>query len=537
MQAKMTQIINIIGQFIKKDWYLIVLIIMAVCLRAAYPLTGNFVLVFDQGKDLLNSLEMLVTKEPKLIGPWTSIPGFYFGPAWYYFTAVCLALGRLSPAAPVWGMILLSICQIVLVYRYFGKVAATTVTAGTLWQTITISAWNPFPLTLVSWGIMVVLLQTSRDKRLTAKRAFLLGLLAAFGWHFSSAYAVFYPIIILLCILYQRLIINIRVILFAALGFLIPFLPQAAFELRHQFPETKALIAYVSGQVEHPADKTGWDKIDNLLKVTWGEWEINAFPNVVYPADLVNKPLARIFVVFWLIVAGITLYKVYRKKLELPELFVESLIFIFVPLLAFFKLHFNVWYLLGMAPALAWLVAGILEKQHGWIKVCWMAAVLIGGVTIWAREFAWAPQADKDSTAALWQQAWERVQEIAGERTYRLYTYRPDIYDYNMQYLVLAESLRDRSKLLPVEFSYQPREAAHVPMKAEIIERAGLRVQEGSGEAVLFVLDHPDPDGGYWADWRAHNPDFERAVYLETVGTNIQIWEASGGGVASTGGD
>ena len=76
MQAKMTQIINIIGQFIKKDWYLIVLIIVAVCLRVAYPLTGNFVLVFDQGKDLLNSLEMLVSKQPKLMGPWTSIPGW-----------------------------------------------------------------------------------------------------------------------------------------------------------------------------------------------------------------------------------------------------------------------------------------------------------------------------------------------------------------------------------------------------------------------------------------------------------------------------
>jgi len=530
MKNKMTEIINNIGQFIKKDWYLILLIIMAIGLRAAYPLTGQFALVFDQGKDLLNALEMIVTKQPKLIGPWTSISGFYFGPAWYYFLVVCLLIGRLSPAAPVWGMILLSIFQIILVYRYFGKVAATTVTAGTLWQTISISAWNPFPLTLVSWGIMVIILLTSRDRKLTTGRAFGLGFLAALGWHFSSAYALFYPIIILLCCLYQRLIINYRVILVAAAGFLIPFLPQVAFELRHQFPEVKALISYARGEDVQKADKTGWDKIDNLLKVTWGEWEINAFPNIVRPADLVSKDLTRVFVIIWFGVAGYTAWQVYRGKTELPELFVESLIFVLVPVIAFAKLHFNVWYLLGMAPAGVIIVSGVLERQKSWWRYVWMMCLLAGGVTIWCREFLWMRTVESDSTAAVWEQVWQHVQVAAGGRTYRLYTYRPDIYDYNMQYLVLRESLLDKDKRLPLEFSYQPGEVAYVPMKSVISERAGLVSQEGSGEAVLFVLDHPDPDGGYWEDWRAHNPEFDQAVYLETVGTNIQIWEATPSG-------
>lgn len=529
-QSKKTEIINIIRHFIKEDWYLIFLVIVSLCLRVGYPLSGHFSFTFDQGKDMLNALEMIVTKQPKLIGPWTSIPGFYFGPAWYYFLAIFMSVGRLAPAAPVWGMILLAIVQIILVYKYFGKVAATTVTAATLWQTVTISAWNPFPLTLVSWAIMAVLLQTSRDKKVTWQRAILLGFLAGIGWHFSSAYAIFYPIIILLCIFYQRLIINTKVILLLALGFLIPFLPQALFELRHSFPEVQALIAYVHSDDSHPEDKTGWDKLDNMLKVTWGEWEISAFPNIVYPGNLENKTLARVFVAVWWLVAALTVWQVWRKKAKLPELFVESLIFVLVPLLGFFWLHFNVWYLLGMAPAGVVIVSGVWEKQRAWCRYAWMVCVLIGGVTIWAREFMWV-RATSDSTALVWQQAWARVEELADGRTYRLYTYRPDIYDFNMQYLVLRDSVRDKSKLLPVEFAYQPGETAYVPMKAVIT--SGLASQEGSGEAVFFVLDHPDLDGGYWAEWRSHNPAFDQANYVETVGNNIQIWEASGEAILS----
>ena len=524
MKVKNTEIISIISHYIKDNWYLIFLIIYAICLRAPYPLTGRFAFSFDQGKDLLNTLEMIVTRSPKLVGPWTSISGFYFGPAWYYFLAGCLLIGQLSPAAPVWGMIALSVVQIILVYKYFGRLAATTVAAATQWLTISASAWNPFPLTLVSWLILIILRQSGRDRQLTSARALSLGLLAAWGWHFSSAYALFYPIIILLCWLKQRLIINKNVILWVFIGWVIPFLPQAVFELRHDFPELKALVAYARGEDPQPADKTGWDKIDNLLKVTWGEWEVTAFPNIVSPRDLEAKWLARIFVFSWLIAVFYLAYCLGRRQKSWPEFLVEPLIFVLIPLMGFVFLHFNVWYLLGMSPAMVLVVTSVWQKYHRCFRIFWAIALLLGGLTITAREFCWSEGRNDDTHYVTWQRVWQQLQTHVANRPYRLYTYRSDIYDYNIQYLAIREAMIT-GRPLPTDFAYKPGETAYLPFKPALT--ADLPVLEGSGEAVFFILDHPDETAGYIGEWRSQNPDFARAHYLETVGANIQLWEAT----------
>ncbi len=526
MKNKVSEILNIIGIYCKKNWYLIFLLIVALLSRGWYVTHHAFAFSFDHGKDALNVLEMWLHKTPKLVGPWTSIPGLYFGPAWYYFLLGCYLVGGWSPAAAVWGMVILALVQIVLVYHFFGKTAATIVTAGTLWLTVSTSAWNPFPLTLVSWGLMILLHYSARDKKLTWQRALLFGLLASLGFHFSSAYAIFYPIIILICWLIERLIINIKVIFWTALGFVLPFVPQLLFEMRHDWLETRAVIAYVT-QGGDKDDTLGWVRVSEVVSKSVGEIKTAVLPDLYWPGF--TSFLTLLIVVSLLLGVGVFAWKIIRRQSKLPELAAEALVFIVVPLLGFCFLHFNLWYLLGMMPAAVILVAGVIDAQNQSWQWCWRALYLVGLVTVLAREFWWQDVTKIDVHYHQLETVWARVLAESAGQPIRVYVYEPWIYDFAWQYEILRRALV-RGEVLPVEFAYQPGEIVYVPGKQEWLER--LPLPEASAAATFYILHNPQEDNDFFSRWRGQNPDFARAEYLETVGENLQIWRAQASGEA-----
>src|SRR3989338_11444121 len=45
----------------------------------------NFAFTMDQGRDMVDIRQMVVSLTPKLVGPTTSINGVLLGPFWYYF--------------------------------------------------------------------------------------------------------------------------------------------------------------------------------------------------------------------------------------------------------------------------------------------------------------------------------------------------------------------------------------------------------------------------------------------------------------------
>ena len=521
MKDKVSQIIQVIGNWLKENWYLVILLIVAFCLRMWYPITGSFAFIFDQGKDSLNAAEMIVTSKPKLIGPWTSIPGLYFGPAWYYFLALCLWWGNMSPVAPVWGMILLGLVQVYLVYRYFGKVAATMVAAGSLWLVTTTSAWNPYPLTLVSWGIMILLLLSIREKRLTWQQALATGLLAGLGFHFSSAYAIFYPIIILICWWINRLIKNYKVILWAILGGLIAFAPQLLFELRHQGSEIQAVVTYFTGGGEASDAGWSWARMEEVWKKAEGEIRLAVLPDIKLPQVEATEWALKLVLVVAALIFAWWIADIYLKKQKLPQLWPECLFFIFVPLFGFSFLHFNIWYLLGMMPAVVILTAGVIESRPAWCRWLWMSLLIASGVSLNCQRFIWQDYRKVDTFYAPIALAWSEVKRMSYGKNFKVYFYREDIYDYNWQYLIWRDAWTN-GEPLPVDFAYQPHEKAYVPMKEALV--AGLPKQEGMEEYVFYVLDHPNREMPYWQEWVARNPGFAKAEYVKTIGEDIQIW-------------
>jgi hypothetical protein len=513
---------KIIG-WVQCHWFLLALLLYAFLVRFLYPLTGSFMFGFDHGKDSLNALEMIVLGKLKLIGPWTSIPGLYFGPAWYYFLGLCFALGRLSPAAPVWGMLGLGLVQVYLAERYFGKVAAATIAGGALWLTVTTSAWNPFPLTLISWLILIILRQTSLDKKLTLKRAFWLGVWGSLGFHFSSAYAVFYPLLILMCLSWQRQRWWQPAVLTVALvGFLLPFLPQLGFELRHNFSETHSVIDYFSSGSASEQDQFSLARVNQVLQASLGELKLATLPDLNVPSGSLGQ-VVPVFVKVALILISLNFcLRLIRRQLTLSFV-VEPALFIVLPLLGFCFLHFNLWYLLGMMPAAVILISQMVAASARPIRIGWIVLLLLGGLTINGREFGWGDVSENSAFYRQRQQLVATIEANAGDRPYSVYTYAPDIYDFPWQYLLLRASLISGAPL-PVEFSYQVDTVDYVPGKTEILSR--IPSATPPPELIYYVIDGAEPNYKYYQEWLGQHPGFAEAKLVADFGTRLQLYAA-----------
>ncbi|GAG06631.1 unnamed protein product, partial [marine sediment metagenome] len=83
-------------------------------------LEGRFQFVFDMGRDMIWTRDIVVLKKPYLIGPWGSISGVFFGPFWYYFLSVPFILSGGSPIASVLAVCFVNLAAIFIGYQ-FGK--------------------------------------------------------------------------------------------------------------------------------------------------------------------------------------------------------------------------------------------------------------------------------------------------------------------------------------------------------------------------------------------------------------------------------
>ena len=184
---------------IKKDAFLISILFFSLITKTILVISGTIPFAFDHGKDSIAILHMVKTFSPKLIGPWTSIPGLFFGPAWYYLLGPAFFLTNGNPISAVFIMIALNLLTIYLAYKHFGKLEAIIFATIDAFIMLSTSAWNPFPMPLLMLLILIIL----KKKKLDFKDFFYLAIIASLAFHFSSAYAFFYLIALPLLIIYR----------------------------------------------------------------------------------------------------------------------------------------------------------------------------------------------------------------------------------------------------------------------------------------------------------------------------------------------
>ena len=462
---------------------------------------------FDHGKDSLAILEMVSTLSPSLIGPWTSIPGLYFGAGWDYLLAPFYLLGGYHPLSGVVVMVLLLALQVGLAYKYFGFWPAALMVAAPFWFIISISAWNPFPMTLITLLLLIVLKWIFKEKELSLRNGFLLGFIAATGFHFSSAYAIFYPVLILVLLLYKRVRLSLWSVLVTGLGYLLPFTPQILFEFRNQFVQSNAVFGYFrTGETQTRTLARSLETVNT----TYSELRLAFMPELRAAPTWINKVLQTGLLVSLGFI--FVLKRLWRKPL-VKQYLLYFVSFVGIPLVGYQFLHFNVWYVYGMMPVIAVLVGHLISQQPKWLQAIWGLA-LIGTAISLVTYFHFTNKAELVGARAFLPvkvQALDLIREESGGEPFASYHYVPDIYDFSYQYLYFYQAFQGEQ--LPVEFAYEPNVQPYITQKENLLSLFPSNQQ--SPKKIFFIVESAE-ESEFLTDWwnRQHYGEIIKTIPL-----------------------
>lgn len=139
-----------IVRFLKKNWLLILIIVLAVILRG-YRIADYMEFLGDQGRDVVIVSRFLKQGDLMAIGPQTSVGNMYLGPWYYYLMAPSLLLAGFNPVGPAIMVMLLGVATVWLVWKVasewfdqgVGLVAALLTAVSPVLIYYSIFSWNP----------------------------------------------------------------------------------------------------------------------------------------------------------------------------------------------------------------------------------------------------------------------------------------------------------------------------------------------------------------------------------------------------------
>ena len=219
--------------------YLLLAILLLASFLRLFRLKDLLGFWFDQGRDALVIWDFIHKGKFFLIGPTTGIEGVFRGPWYYWLITPFYYLGKGNPVWPTVFLVLTSIVAIFVLYKLgkriggekVGLLALTIATLST--YVIGSSRWlsNPTPMLLISvllvWAAFKFI-----EKKIWALP--LIGFLIGMAMNFGSAMEIWYiPAILLIFILKRKCLPNFKIIILSVLMFLLSFLPQMIFEMRH----------------------------------------------------------------------------------------------------------------------------------------------------------------------------------------------------------------------------------------------------------------------------------------------------------------
>lgn len=467
---------------------LIFLLLFALATRLPFLFGYNIPFSFDHGRDAIAVLDLIKTFSLKFIGPWTSIQGLFFGPGWYYLLAPLYWLLNGNPLAGPLTMLLLSLVTIWLAYKHFGVFEAIIFASAPVFTIISVSAANPFPIVLIGLLILIALKNPK-------KHFFKLGLLISLGFHFSSALAIFYLLIIPLILLLKKIKLNLKKLI---VGFIIPFIPQLLFEIKNNFMEIRSLINYfIAGESQ---------------QITPGKIKIVS-SSIIHELGLAILP-DNIFLKYLglgLLIIGMIYF---IKKGEIKSFWPEIGLFLLLPTIGFWWLHFNIWYVYGLLPVAVVAIGKILHSTPKVVTYSYLALLIIGAVKVPVRQTGAAFLPVKLEVLNY-------IEKQSQGKSYNSYQYLPNIYDYAYQYLFFWRGFNGHQ--LPLEFSYQPGEISYITEKPRLLKL--FPNQTNKAEKTFLIIEKPENVWHYPLQSWLDKINFTEIVSQKEFGEELQVWE------------
>ena len=454
----------------------------------------NFPFTMDQGRDMVDIRQMVVSHTPRLVGPTTSINGVLLGPFWYYFLLPPFLVSGGNPQAIMnWQIIWYQISAIILwfVIKKKDYLLATIIAVLYLLMPIGFNTgryfWNANAMPIFTAIFFATLIWTLN--KINAKRLITLGLIAGLSMQIEAAFGILFFPFALLIIMTKRE--KWRELLHLIFGFFITLLPQAIFELRHGFIMTKILVSEFSGKGEMLGAKIS---LGERLSQRFAQYlEMLRFSSHLSPN------IVAILFIFGSILSLIYLVKSKKESIvkDISLISVSFLLFSIIFYL-FFPQGLKGWYLYGISVDLIIIIGiglySLVNSKNLLVKtvgVYFLATSLLYSYysqVDFIQKVTLLPSNDRSNLRnELADIDW--VYQNANGKGFKAYNYLPSVYDYPYHFLYWWYGTK--------KFGYQPAEVAYLPNQPEYIKDNNIiwtKTKPVGTDNLTFLIVEKDMD-------------------------------------------
>ncbi len=353
---------------------LIAVVLLIGLLVRVYRIDQLLGFYYDQGRDALVIWDLIHKGKLFLIGPTTGIAGIFRGPWYYWLITPFYFLGK---GDPLWPSIFLSITTMAAVYLMYkialeigGKMSGflAAIIGSLSLYIVYASRWlsNPTPMLLISMGVIYSLFQIIKKKEnYWVLLAFLMGMSMQFG----SSGEVFYFPAVLIIMWWKKLWPKPKTLLISIAIFSVSFLPQVAFDIKHNGILRENVYKFIFGEGSFKA--SFWETVKLRFP-----FYLEVFGSKVFPQTPLYQKLL-------ILISGLLIFSK-RKKLFSDYKFPVVLIFILSPIVGmlFFQGNFgNVYdyYFTGYYFIFILLVSVLLGINTGTVfgKIIFVAFIFL----------------------------------------------------------------------------------------------------------------------------------------------------------------
>ena len=492
----------------KNQIILLLIVILALLLRLPQILSDQIPFAFDMGRDMIWAQNLILFKDFFLIGPWTALSGIFFGPLWWYLLSAGYIFTGGNPQTGALIDCSLNIIALILAYfigaklksKRLGLIIALLIAISPLIINISTAAFNPYPLALTTLLLIWSLYQFSLKKY---NYLILSSLLVGISFHWEPATAIFLVLVLFVFILFNLEVLRkIKVCLLSVFAFILPFIPQIIFELRHNFSQTRAFIGFIDGSNESLKGQMALAPriSDRLAKY------FDLFTGSIAPLNntLQGIALQGVILIF------ICFIYIKSKKAFRKFIFINILV-IFIPLLAYiflFKPELKTWYLCGFSIPIIILTAIVVNWlwEKSWVigsaLIIFFVLINVNFISLKDALFNNAKPFTGPEVLSIQKEVIDKIYEDAQTKPFNVYVYTPPIYDYHYQYLFWWYGKKEHN-YWPEEYSYLPGKTDYVPSKEKYLAIQRQNQPQKQPEFIYLIIE-PDKMQERINGWKGH---------------------------------
>src|SRR3989338_3617529 len=497
----------------------LLLIFAAIIFRVYLILRDSVPFAYDMGRDLLWAKDISYYHIPTLIGPAASIWGIYFGPFWYYFLSIPLFLSGGNPLSAVYATFATIVSTGLLAYFLFKKyltkqyalIFLTIILFSAALINISTFAFhaNVLPLlTLVT--VYLSFLSVVKNPLFLAAGFLSVSLM----FHDDPAPAVVFTSVPVFIFLYFKLYKTkelLKLITLSVFGYIAPFAPQIFFEIRHNFLETKSLVAYFQGK--NPSLSGQLPLVPRIVS------RLDLYFEFFKSGFAQNNFFACLFLI--IIIIGTFLFLKTNKDKKLSVLFkinLYSFILTFLIFTIFVTVEIKNWYLYGVTVLFAFLIVFALYgvRSYKFVLPLFLTTyVFLNILPFFKKERIVISRSDP---AQLTNQlsALNLIYSDSANLPFSVYTFTPSIYDYNYQYLFWWQGIKLGRG--------QPEDFAYLPNVPDYVRNKGIYAKNTKPTDTIYLIIEKGKENEFYTkeNW-LKNFDRYRLIWEKNIGNAVIV--------------